>query len=341
MSSSESEKDSSATESPFIKTRPILQQQKSSVEYESDDAEGSEHVESGIEDEESEEEDEEGEPQEEEESDESNEEQQHKAELQAKVRVVGPKPSSRTAIKPTMVKSVVPHQHPSYDKMVYEAVKELDENKRSGTSISKIIKFVTTKYDLKDSKVKLFCKKAFEKGIKDETYVKTSGVGMTGSINFSTKHKQKLNKEKKKETVPPKKPTTKAKTAVKPKSGKSKTDKKQPSATKEVTSTKTKAKPKAKSTKSSKDANNNSAATTGAKKPKAVSNTKTKVSKATGKVRLSINPNIAPKLKPQPKNAAAKASVSNAKGVKPNAKLPTSKTKAGPATAVPAKKTKK
>ncbi|XP_058447201.1 histone H1B-like [Malaya genurostris] len=318
MSASEYEEDTSTTESPFIKTRPMLKQQQSSDEYDSEDDDQGRNdngdAQSDGEDQQEEEEEEDDDQYEEE------KEEQNGTENQVKVatKIVKPIHGPPRANAPKLTAAATT-QHPTYDKMVFEAVKDLDENKRSGTSISKILKFVTTKYDLEDNRARLFCKKAIEKGIKDETYVKTSGVGFSGSITFSSKYRQKWNKEKKKALKPPKQSKTSAE--PKPKTTSAKTKKQPPTATKKVPTSKAKPKPKAKSGKSSKDSNNNATSKAVPKKHKPGPNTKAKVSKTTGSVRLSINPKVAP-----PKARIAASKVNEAKS-KASSKPKSSKSK--------------
>ncbi|XP_055548102.1 histone H1-I-like [Wyeomyia smithii] len=272
MSASEAEYESSETDSPVIRTRPIPQQQKVS----GSDDEGSEN--------------EDQEEFEEEEVDEQQKENPQSENRVAKSTVMPPASGPGAAV-------TVP-QHPKYDKMVEEAVKELVENKRSGTSIQKILKFITNKYLIAEPKAKFFCKKSLEKGLKNEMYIKTSGVGFSGSVNFTTSYRKKLKAEQTKLLKPKKTKESKVKPKAKPAEAKTKKDtiakKRGPTS---------KAEPKVKQAAvSKKDKNNNPAPKTGSKNAK-IANTKTKISK-TGKVRLSINAKIAPQPKAKPKVTA-------------------------------------
>ncbi|XP_053691885.1 uncharacterized protein LOC128740371 [Sabethes cyaneus] len=301
MSASESEQESSEAESPVIKTRPVPRQQSSESGEESD--EDADHEDTAEEDENDE-------------SDEQEEIEEKQKDMQAKSvssKTKGGPVNPPKAFKPAA--TVVAMQHPKYDKMVEEAVKELVENQRTGTSIYKVMKFIENKYSVPEAKAKLFCKKAIQKGLKNETYVKTSGIGLTGSIGFSASFKKKIKSEQAK-LLKPKKPTTsqvKAKAKPQPKSEKETvTKKKAPSR---------KAEPKTKeSAKLKKDTKKNAATKAGSKNDKS----KAKISK-TGKVRLSINSMIVPQ--PKLKGTVKSKSAGAGQGKK---KTETVKSAAGP-----------
>lgn len=100
-------------------------------------------------------------------------------------------PTAQIAPKNT-VKSI------GYDRMVYEAMKNLNENRRLGVSIQRILKYMQENYDLPSKRIKFFLKRSIDKGLKDNIYVHTSGTGLQGSIAFSTAHWNDLKKEKRK-----------------------------------------------------------------------------------------------------------------------------------------------
>lgn len=294
------------SDSPVIRTRPVLEQPTSESEEEEND-----------------ETDDSTQEVEEEDTDENEDEKNQNEQKIMQMKTVASKPAiSSVPAAITVVAST--SQHPKYDKMVKEAVLELGENKRNGTSIQMIIKFIANKYTIPDSKAKIFCKKAIEKGLKDEMYVKTTGVGFNGSINFSTTYKKLMKREQAKLAKPTKPKPEKVITAVKPKPKK--------------VITAAKPKPKKSSTKPKKDSNNNPATKVGSKSTK-TANTKAKISK-NGKVRLSINTKAIPqpKLKAtvKPKSAGAsgskKATTKVAVGKTSETKTISSKTKPQPKT---------
>ncbi|XP_053691886.1 uncharacterized protein LOC128740373 [Sabethes cyaneus] len=177
---SDSEHESSASESPVTKTRRVLRQlsrksekQGNGTAVHEDNAEEDDIEKS------------------------NNQEGPGKGNYQEKqtgmqAKYVSSKPNGGPVNPP---KTAVALQHPKYDEMVEQAVKELVENQRTGTSIQKVMKFIENKYSVPEAKAKLFCKKSIQKGLKNETYVKTSGIGLTGSIDFSASYKKKMKRE--------------------------------------------------------------------------------------------------------------------------------------------------
>ncbi|XP_052873051.1 uncharacterized protein LOC128278369 [Anopheles cruzii] len=149
----------------------------------------------------------------------------------------------------------------TYEQMISEVIAENDP-KRKGLSFLMLQKTIRGKYVI-DGDIKLYVKRAFEKLLAKHVVEHVTGSGASGSIRFTKDHWEKLKKSDKKVVV------------VKEKQQKTKD---QPVA-------------------QAKDKNNN---TKGAKKmvaPKAkvptkkTAITKTKIDRASGKVRLSITTN--------------------------------------------------
>lgn len=272
MSSSESEEETSMTESPNIVKQGSSQE---SEEYES-------------------EEDQEEEP-------------AHSSTPNIEAVVQNPF-AGKPSIKPSPPGATGPARalkptHPSYENMVLDAMKILDENKRTGVSISKILSFVTTKNALPATKTRLFFKKAIEKGITNKIYAHTTGTGFSGSIKFSAEYRNKLKKEQAKELRDAAKPVSKAKPQ------KTKTQNAKTTKTKKVLAKKAEQKAKttkAKTTKAKKDTNNNSATAAVARKKAAAPGPKAAISKTSGKIRLSIGAQAVTKGKPKPSGAGTK-----------------------------------
>lgn len=272
---SESEEETSGTDSPVIKSRAVPRNQSSSEEYDSDEEEEKE-AEKSAEDGEAESEDE------------NADESEQQPEIAEKVNVqpkipVSSMPSSlapkRQLAPPGAQLPIVKPK--SYDTMVLDAMKALDENKRSGVSVISVSKYIKDNMLMRDNFKKALFKKAIDKALKSEMFVHTSGMGMSGSIAFSVAHKKTMKQEQNKKEKALKAAEKKATKAAEAK-------------------LKAKAKPKVKTTKEPpKDKNNNKTDKPAAsKKPTAMAK----------KARLSIAimPAAKAKAKPKPK-AAAKA----------------------------------
>lgn len=155
----------------------------------------------------------------------------------------------------------------TYDQMVYEAMKNLNENRRIGVSIQRIMKYMRENHELPPKKIKFFLKKTIDKGLKENIYVHTSGTGLLGSIAFSTAHWNDLKKEEKKELK-----AVERKAAPKP-AVKRKPGPKQKAMPISKPAKKLKVDPKTKKSQSVEDKNNNvTVGKTGAKKANVASN---------------------------------------------------------------------
>lgn len=308
MSASESESETSMEESPVIKSRPILKSEDSE-EYESEEAKAP-AIENQTDDKDEDDDDDEEQDdadEEETESDDPNE-AEHSEKISGKKLSVVPEkvasskmPQAKPVLtKETKMQANLKPNHPSYEKMVLETMIKLDEHKRGGVSIMKIVKFLSSTYSV-DGRMKLFCKKAIEKGIKENLYVKTTGVGFSGSINFSAQYRQKQKQQEAKALKATAAPKNKAKPKPKKLPAKPKKASKKAVTSKKVEPKSTKEKPK-------KDANNNSKTTV---TKKATTGPKVKISKASGKVRLSISAPTTTKIKAKPKTAPAVTNKAN------------------------------
>lgn len=266
---SESGEETSDTGSPVLKTGPMVENESASESSESD-------------------------------QEESSSESDRNPETIEKPAIVPMAPKHSSVPKPKPKPQPRP-MHPaiakmkSYDVMVLDAMNALNENKKAGVSIIRLLKYVRDNMVVRENFKSYFFKRAVDKALKAETFVHTSGVGMTGSIAFSAGHKKLLRQEEKKKEKDIKAAEKKA--ALK-------------------TKTKAKAKPKpknpAKSKEPQQDKNNNIAM----KKPTAKAK----------KARLSIPllPTIKAKAKPKPKTVAKPKT--NAR----NAEASQGKTKAAP-----------
>lgn len=330
MSASESENETSMEESPVIKSRPILKSE-GSEEYESEETKEDAAANQTDDNDEDDDDDEEQDAADEEETE--SDEAEPPNTISAVKTSIGPAKTASSKIpqsKPLLTneKQMEDHSkphHPSYDKMVLEAMTKLDEHKRSGVSIVKIIKFISSTC-AENSRMKFFCRKAIEKGINEDLYMKTTGVGFSGSINFSAKYRQKQKQEKAKALKATAAPKVKAKSNTKKLPAKPKPASKKAAPLKKAEPKPTKAKPK-------KDANNNSKTTV---TKKTTTGPKAKISKTSGKVRLSIAAPTTIKPKAKPKTAPAetnktKKTVANKMLSKPaNPKAKTEAVKMGP-----------
>lgn len=202
MSSSNEE-----TQSPLlIKSRPVPQKKSSS-----------ESEESGLESEGSTDESEE-------ESGEDTEEAEETEKPPKPVVSARPKPPSAPKAKSVPRTTNTVTKSKPYHRMVHEAMEKLAESRRVGVSIQRIVKYVNDNNDLPTDRSKFYCKKAIDKGLKDNIYVHTSGAGMSGSIVFSSDHFKNLKKEQKKtlkaeekKAIPKSKAKPKSKPSQKPK----------------------------------------------------------------------------------------------------------------------------
>lgn len=186
------------TESPLVIKRPVPRKQSAS-ESEENDSEPERTADES-----------------EEEGDDATAEDDETEKSPQPVVPVAPKPSSVPKAPRNAVKSK------TYDRMVHEAMETLNEIRRLGVSIQRIVKYVNENYDVASNKVKFYCKKAIDKGLKENIYVHTSGVGLAGSIAFSVEYWNDMKKAQNKilkaaEREEKSKATTKRKPKPKPK----------------------------------------------------------------------------------------------------------------------------
>ncbi|XP_055590142.1 nucleolar protein dao-5-like [Uranotaenia lowii] len=290
-SESESEPETSRIATP-IPLDPKLPMKKSIPQQQTDDEDGNESNDSGQEEEDDEtsqgtvENDEEAEEQ----DDESDREEETVEPVKAVPKVEKPMPVVNAKAIIPRATAVSKPKLPSYETMIYEGLKELADGKRSGVSIPKLFKHISSKYHAEDTLKKFFFKKALITGIADKVFKRVSGNGLSGSIVISTEHLKKLARAQEKAEKAALHHTSKSKPTSKP-NPKSKSNQKKKPATAKSTTEKAAKKPTAKPAapavkKASKDINNNSKLTKG--KKAAPAGPKAKVSKTTGAVRLSI-----------------------------------------------------
>lgn len=337
MSASESgsETETSMEEKPESET----EQGSEEEEEEEDDHDANDEQPKGtMQSEEEDDGDEETAEEEEEEEDGPEKQEDRPARLKPAVQSM-PKPGPAVQKKPAMgptaqaaqAASANKSNHPSYMKMVLDAMQDLvtDERRNSGVTFAKINKFVAAKTEQTEAHVKLWCWKAIEKHIKDEILMKKTGIGMNGSVGYSAKYREKLKKAA--NPKPPKAAKPKAKPAPK-----KKPEKAAPAAKADP-----KKKPAAKAKPAKKDSNNNSKTAKPAKKV-AAGTKKAVVSKTTGKVRLSVGgPMVAKPKKPVAKAKPAAGAKKEAATKKPAAGVKTKAPAPAPEVAGPSKKAKK
>lgn len=267
-------------ESPLVIKRPLPRKQSSSESEENDsEPEGPADESEG-------------------EGDDGTEEDDETEKSPQPVVPVAPKPSSAPKAKNAPRNAV---KSKTYDLMVHEAMSKLNEVRRLGVSIQAIVKYVNANYDVTSNRVNFYCKKAIDKGLKENIYVHTSGVGFSGSIAFSVEYWNDMKKvEKKTMKAAEREEKSKAKPKPKPKPKpklKAKVDPK-PTAAK-----KPKADSKSQDSQPQKDKNNNPTVGKAAAK------------KTMKTIRLSVN---LPTTRAKPKPKAAPGAKTNKE--KPSAK---------------------